>query len=126
MFPLSCLVAGLAIYSWVRQARRGPVLAAGVDGVWLRRTTLSARAMFVPWEAVRQVRSVRWGLTQMVYVEVHQGVRWPADGPLGGLTAVVQQIAGRGAAMSVTYSDADLGWLLGGLYQLSAGRVPIR
>jgi hypothetical protein len=116
----------LAFYRWVRQARRGPVLAADVDGVWLRRTSVSTRVIFVPWAAVQQIRTVRWGLTQMVYVEVHPAVRWPADGPFGSLTAGLQQLAGKGAAISVTYSDIELHPFLTGMYQLSGGRVPIR
>jgi hypothetical protein len=59
--------------AWIvlRQGMRGPLLAADSSGVWLRRTSWSAGAYFVPWSAVDAVRPTRRIFTSMVEIDIH-------------------------------------------------------
>ena len=127
----ACLipVAGflLGVYLWAL-ASRGPVLAAGPAGMWIKCRSLPVRAVWLPWEAIERVsRSRWWAFERMIKV-------WPRDpdirrqlGPTSTFDATIGWwYFGPPLSAMLSFTDRSESAVLAAIAQYSAGQFPIQ
>ena len=116
----------LGVYLWAL-ASRGPVLAAGPAGMWIKCRSLPVRAVWLPWDAIERVsRSRWWAFEKMIKV-------WPRDphirrhlGPTSTFDATIGWwYFGPPLSAMLSFTDRSESAVMAAIAQYSAGRFPI-
>lgn len=117
----------LGVYLWAL-ASRGPVLAAGPAGMWVKCRSLPGQAVWLPWEAIERVSRSRWWVFErMIKVQ-------PRDPNIRrriGRTSMFDATIGWwyfGPPFSVmlSFTDHSESAAIAAIAQYSAGRFPIQ
>lgn len=107
-------------------ASGGPVLALGPAGLWIRTRPTRGQAVWLPWEAVAQIRRRRWSLEKMLVVQPRDP---RAVQNLGAYTAVdsglLTAFYGSGLVATLNFADRPEAEIMAAVAHFSAGRCPI-
>lgn len=107
-------------------ASGGPVLALGPAGLWIRTRPTRGQAVWLPWEAVAQIRRRRWSLEKMLVVQPRDP---RAVQNLGTFTAVdsglLTAFYGSGLVATLNFADRPEAEIMAAVAHFSAGRCPI-
>ncbi|WBB77450.1 hypothetical protein O7606_14255 [Micromonospora sp. WMMD882] len=107
-------------------ASGGPVLALGPAGLWIRTRPTRGQAIWLPWEAVAQIRRRRWSLEKMLVVQPrdqralqHLGVFTALD------SGLLSAFYGSGLVATLNFADKPEAEILAAVAHYSAGRCPL-
>lgn len=107
-------------------ASGGPVLALSPAGVWIRTRPTRGQAVWLPWEAVAQIRRRRWSLEKMLVVQPRDA---RAVQNLGAFTALDSSLLsafyGSGLVATLNFADRPEAEIMAAVAHYSAGRCPI-
>ncbi|WP_432824977.1 hypothetical protein [Dactylosporangium sp. CA-092794] len=121
---LAIVLAGVIVLQIFLVTSGGPVLAAGPAGLWIKTRPTRGQAIWLPWEAVEQVRRRRWMLEKMVVVKPRDP---RIEGNLGVFTAIdsaaLKLFYGSGFTATLNFADRSEDEILAALREYSAGRT---
>jgi hypothetical protein len=125
LIPVVGFLLGVCLWAL---ASRGPVLAAGPAGMWIKCRSLPVRAVWLPWEVIEQVsRSRWWAFEKMIKIrprdpDIHRHL-----GPASTFDATIGWwYFGPPLSAMLSFTDRSESAVLAAIAQYSAGRFPIR
>jgi hypothetical protein len=124
MLVLTLFFAGLQL---AVQIRRGPLLAVGPAGLWVRTRPFRSAGIWLPWEAIAQIYRKRWVWEKYLCVQPHDprvGQNLPGLGQLDA--SMSKAVFGTGLLVSLTMAQRGQDEIMQALAYFSAGRVPLR
>ncbi|MEU4569677.1 hypothetical protein [Micromonospora sp. NPDC023956] len=126
---LVCLLAAtalpLGIQLWLI-ASGGPVLALSPAGLWIRTRPTRGQAVWVPWEAVGQIRRRRWSLEKMLVVQLRDPRMLQNLGAYTALdSSMLNAFYGSGLVATLNFADRSEQEIVAAVTHFSAGRCPI-
>ncbi|WP_416901092.1 hypothetical protein [Micromonospora echinospora] len=124
-----CLLAAislpLGIQLWLI-ASGGPVLALSPAGLWIRTRPTRGQAVWVPWEAVAQIRRRRWSLEKMLVVQLRDPRMLQNLGAYTALdSSMLNAFYGSGLVATLNFADRSEQEIVAAVTHYSAGRCPI-
>ncbi|MFE0589593.1 hypothetical protein [Micromonospora echinospora] len=124
-----CLLAAiglpLGIQLWLI-ASGGPVLALSPAGLWIRTRPTRGQAVWVPWEAVGQIRRRRWSLEKMLVVQLRDPRMLQNLGAYTALdSSMLNAFYGSGLVSTLNFADRSEQEIVAAVTHYSAGRCPI-
>lgn len=124
-----CLLAAvglpLGIQLWLI-ASGGPVLALSPAGLWIRTRPTRGQAVWVPWEAVAQIRRRRWSLEKMLVVQLRDPRMLQNLGTYTALdSSLLTAFYGSGLVATLNFADRSEQEIVAAVTHFSAGRCPI-
>jgi hypothetical protein len=121
---LTVVIAAVLTLQIVLVSSGGPVLAASPAGLWIKTRPTRGQAIWLPWEAVAEIRRRRWALEKMVVVRPRDP---RIEGGLGAFTALdsaaLKLFYGSGFTATLNFADRSEDEILATLRQFSAGRA---
>ncbi|SCL35861.1 hypothetical protein GA0074692_4201 [Micromonospora pallida] len=122
---LTLIALPLGIQLWLI-ASGGPVLALSPAGLWIRTRPTRGQAVWVPWEAVAQIRRRRWSLEKMLVVELRDPRMLQNLGAYTALdNSMLKAFYGSGLASTLNFADRPEQEIMAAVTHYSAGRCPI-
>jgi hypothetical protein len=104
----------------------GPMMAAGIDGVWIRARKWPAKSVFLPWPAIARIYPRRWFWDRAICVLAHDTRAGADAGGWARLDMSIQKaLFGSRLTASTFYCGRRADDVLRELHHLSGGRVPI-
>ncbi|MEV0329243.1 proline-rich domain-containing protein [Micromonospora echinospora] len=126
---LVCLLAAvglpLGIQLWLI-ASGGPVLALSPAGLWIRTRPTRGQAVWVPWEAVAQIRRRRWSFEKMLVVQLRDPRMLQNLGAYTALdSSMLSAFYGSGLVSTLNFADRSEQEIVAAVTHFSAGRCPL-
>ncbi|GAA1802343.1 hypothetical protein GCM10009682_25240 [Luedemannella flava] len=114
----------LGVYLWAL-ASRGPVLAAGPDGMWVKCRSVPVRAVWLPWESIELVsRSRWWAFERMIKIRPRDPDIRRQFGPAGTFDATIGWwYFGPPLSALLSFTDRAESEVLAAIERYSAGRL---